>query len=112
MATHDNSVTLRSIWRRGWALMWAGRTSDGYELLCGLKLSDLKWIADPERPERLVVRVQSVVERESTTDADADQTVMEVLIRAAKKGDREARDLLLFGDLELPPQKILGPSTR
>ena len=99
MATHPtNIVTVRAVWRRGWALMWAGRTTDGYELLSGLKLSDLACIGTAERPDRIVVRVQSVAEKHPS-DAKADPTVMEALTFAASQGDREASELLIFGDL-------------
>ncbi len=101
MATHPNKViATQAVWRRGWALMWAGRTIEGYELLSGLKLSDLGWIADGDRPERLGSRVQSIIDRHSSVEAGKDCNLMEVLIAAARKGDKEARDLLIFGDLE------------
>ena len=99
MATHPNRVVaVQAIWRRGWALMWAGRTTEGYKLLSGLKLSDLECIGNAERPDRLVVRVQSVAEKHPS-DAKADPTVMEALTFAARQGDREASELLIFGDL-------------
>ena len=101
MATHPNKVVaVQATWRRGWALMWAGRTTEGYELLSCLKVSDLEWIADGDRQERLVVRVQSIIDRNSPFEAGGDRTLTEVLIAAARKGDKEARDLLIFGDLE------------
>ena len=38
MAIHSSQVTLRAKWRRGWALMRAGKTTEGYDLLAGIKL--------------------------------------------------------------------------
>ena len=100
MATHPNNVVAaQATWRRGWALMWAGRTTEGYELLSGFNVSDLEWIADGDRQERLVARVQSIIDRNSPVEAGGDRTLMEALIAAARGGDKEARDLLIFGDL-------------
>ena len=100
MATHSSNVVLRAKWLRGWELMRAGKTSEGYDLLAGIRLSDLKSITDAEHPERLVMRLQSIIERRPREEADDNRTVMDVLIRAAKRGDHEASDLLVFGDLE------------
>jgi hypothetical protein len=97
MATHSSKITLRAKWNRGWALMHAGKTSEGYDLLSGIKLVDLKCVADAERPQRIFLRVQSIIERQPP--AEANETMMEVLMRAAKRGDHEASDLLVFGDL-------------
>ncbi len=100
MATHSSKVVLRAKWLRGWELMRAGKTSEGYDLLAGVKLSDLQAVTEAERPERISLRVQSIIERQPRADSDDDCPVMEVLIRAAKRGDLEASDLLVFGDLE------------
>jgi hypothetical protein len=99
MATHAIEHTIRAKWLRGWALMGAGKTSEGYDLLSGIKLDDLKFVADAERPERLFTRVQSIVERQPCAETHKDRLVMELLTRAAKRGDHEASDLLVFGDL-------------
>jgi len=99
MTPHSSKVTIRAKWLRGWALMGAGKTSEGYDLLSGIKLADLKWVADAERPEQIFTRVKSIINREPPSEADEDRAVMEVLIRAAKRGDREASELLVFGDL-------------
>ena len=99
MATHSSNLTLRAKWNRGWVLMGAGKTSEGYDLLSGIKLVDLKYVADAERPGRLFLRVHSIIERQPPAGADETRTVMEVLIHAAKRGDHDASDLLVFGDL-------------
>jgi hypothetical protein len=80
--------------------MRAGKTSEGYDLLAGVTLSDLRSITDAEHPERLVMRLQSIIERRPREEADDNRAVMDVLIRAAKRGDHEASDLLVFGDLD------------
>jgi hypothetical protein len=77
----------------------AGKASEGYDLLSEIKLNDLQWVADPEQPEQIFVRLQSIIERQPPAKEDETGTVMEVLIRASKRGDRDASDLLLFGDL-------------
>jgi hypothetical protein len=105
MATHSIEHTIRAKWLRGWALMGAGKTSEGYDLLSGIKLDDLKFIADAERPERIFARVQSIIERQPCAEAHKNLSVMELLTRAAKRGDHEASDLLVFGglgDLAMP----------
>ena len=99
MAIHSSQVTLRAKWRRGWALMRAGKTTEGYDLLAGIKLLDLKSVNDPERPERISLRVQAIIERQACGEADENCAVMDVLIRAAKRGDQGASELLVFGDL-------------
>jgi hypothetical protein len=99
MAIHSSQVTLRAKWHRGWALMRAGKTTEGYDLLSGIKLLDLKSVNDPERPERVSLRVQAIIERQPSAEADQDRDVMDVLIRAAKRGDQGASELLVFGDL-------------
>jgi hypothetical protein len=99
MARHSIELTMRAKWLHGWALMSAGRTSEGYDLLSGLKLGDLQFVADAERAERLFTRVQSIIERQPCAETNKNRLVMELLIRAAKRGDHEASDLLVFGDL-------------
>lgn len=100
MAAHSSALVIRAKWLRGWALMRAGKTSEGYDQLAGVTLSDLQAITDVEHPERLVMRLQSIIEQQPRAEAGDDCTVMDVLIRAAKRGDRDARDLLVFGDME------------
>jgi hypothetical protein len=99
MAIHSSQVTLRAKWRRGWALMQAGKTTEGYDLLSEIKLLDLKSVNDPERPERISLRVQAIIERQPRDETDENCAVMEVLIRAAKRGDQGASELLVFGGL-------------
>ena len=99
MATHSTNLTVRAKWRRGWALMWAGKTSEGYDLLSGITVADLPLVKDAEQPEGLLSRVQSIIERQSLAQADRDCSVMAILSRAAKQGDEDARELLVFGDL-------------
>jgi hypothetical protein len=100
MATQQSNVVLRAKWLRGWELMRAGKTSEGYDLLAGVKLSDLAAVSDVERPERTFIRVQSIMERQPRREVGGDGTVMDALIRAARRGDHEANELLIFGDLE------------
>lgn len=100
MTTHSSNVVLRAKWLRGWELMRAGKTSEGYDLLAGVRLSDLQAVTGAEHPERTCKRVQSIIERQPRPEAGDDCHVMEALIRAAKRGDHEASDLLVFGDLE------------
>ena len=105
MATHSIEHTIQAKWLRGWALMGAGKTSEGYDLLSGIKLDDLKFVADVERPERIFTRIQSIIERQPCAETNKNRLVMELLIRAAKRGDHEASDLLMFGgfgDLAMP----------
>ncbi len=99
MATHSSKLTVRAKWRRGWALMWAGKTSEGYDLLAGITVADLPMVGDGDQPESLLARVQSIVDGQSLTEADQRCSVIEILIRAAKQGDEEASELLVFGDL-------------
>ena len=101
MAIYSSQVTLRAKWRRGWALMRAGKTTEGYDLLSGIKLLDLKSVNDPEHPERISLRIQAIIERQPCGEADEDEScaVMDVLIRAAKRGDQGGSELLVFGDL-------------
>jgi hypothetical protein len=50
MAIHSSQVALRAKWHRGWALMRAGKTTEGYDLLSGIKLIDLRTVNGPEHP--------------------------------------------------------------
>jgi hypothetical protein len=100
MATQQSNAILRAKWLRGWELMRAGKSSEGYDLLAGVKLSDLAAVSDAERPERAFTRVQAIIERQPRGEVDGDGTMMDALIRAAKRGDHEANELLIFGDLE------------
>ena len=79
--------------------MRAGKTSEGYDQLAGVTLSEIQAIADIEHPERVAMRVQSILERQPRADAGGDCLVMDALIRAAKRGDHDASDLVVFGDL-------------
>jgi hypothetical protein len=99
MVIHSSQVTLRAKWHRGWALMLAGKTTEGYDLLSGIKLLDLKSVNDPEHPERIFLRVQAIIERQPRDESNENSAVMDVLIRAAKRGDQGASELLVFGDL-------------
>jgi hypothetical protein len=77
--------------------MWAGKTTEGYDLLSGIKLLDLKSVSDSDHPERISLRVQAIIERQPRDEADENCAVMDVLIRAAKRGDQGASELLVFG---------------
>ncbi len=79
--------------------MQSGKTSEGYELLSCVKLSDLEQMLNGDQSEPTAARVQSIIERQPRAEEAGDGTVMDALIRAAKRGDREASDLLIFGDL-------------
>lgn len=103
MAVHSGKFTLRAKWLAGWALMRAGKASEGCELLSRIRLSDLEGLAGAEHPERIATRVRSIIERQPRAEADNDPAVMDILITAAKRGDHEASDLLVFGDLEELP---------
>ena len=99
MATPSSTLIIRAKWRRGWALMHAGKTTEGYDLLSAIKVGDLPSVGDRDHPDGLLVRVQSIVGRDLSAGSDGERTVMEVLIAASKGGDVEASDLLVFGDL-------------
>ena len=64
--------------------MRGGKTTEGYDLLSGIKLLDLKSFIDPE----------------PCGEANENYAVMDVLVRAAKRGDQGAIELLVFGELE------------
>jgi hypothetical protein len=100
---HSSALVIRAKWLRGWALMRAGKTSEGYEQLAGVTFSDLQAISDVEHPERVAMRVQSIIERQPRAEGDDDCLVMEALVRAGKRGDHDASDLLVFGDLQEEP---------
>jgi len=111
MSLHSSKVTLRAKWHRGWALMHAGKTSEGYDLLSGIRMGDLSLVQNSKRPDRIVSRVQSIIERQADPEAPEEGSIMEALIRASKRGDREASDLLVFGYLEeLGGMSALEPS--
>jgi hypothetical protein len=97
MATHSSKITLRAKWRRGWELMWAGKTTEGCDLLAGITVADLPLVADAEEPEKLLTKIQAIIARHAEPDELG--SVMDILIRAAKQGDPEASELLVFGDL-------------
>ena len=99
MAIHSSQVTLWAKWRRGWALMHDGKTTEGYDLLSRIKVGDLLCVDDPDHPDGLLTRIRSIIDRDPHPETDAERTVMEVLIAASKGGDDEASDLLVFGDL-------------
>jgi hypothetical protein len=82
--------------------MRAGKATEGYELLSEIQVGDLRWIDNPEqRGGAVCARVQRILERERLCDALEDNSlVVDLLVRAARRGDHEARDLLMFGDLE------------
>ena len=80
--------------------MHAGKTSEGYDLLSGIRMGDLSLVQNSKRPDRIVSRVQSIIEQHPDPEASEDGSMMEALIRASKRGDREASDLLVFGYLE------------
>ena len=78
--------------------MHAGKTSEGFDLLSGIRVGDLPLVQSSKRPDRIVSRVQSIIEQQPHPEV-ADLSVMEALARANKCGDRDATELLVFGDL-------------
>jgi hypothetical protein len=46
------------------------------------------------------LRVQTIIERQPCGEANENYAVMDVPVRAAKRGDQGASELLVFGDLE------------
>ena len=66
MATHSSKITLRAKWRRGWELMWAGKTTEGCDLLAGITVADLPMVADADEPEKLLAKIQAIIARESS----------------------------------------------
>jgi hypothetical protein len=91
--------------------MHAGRTSEGYDLLWAIRVGDLRLVQNSKRPDQIISRVQSIIERQADPEAPEDGSMMEALIRASKRGDREASNLLVFGYLEeLGGMSSLEPS--
>ncbi len=101
MAPHLGKAILRAKWQRGWALMHAGKTTEGCDLLAGIKVNDLPTMGDAEQLDRTAGRIRSILDRLPEPQKTQDASVMEALITAARRGDREASDLLVFGDLEI-----------
>jgi len=97
MATHSSKITLRAKWRRGWELMWAGKTTEGCDLLSGITVADLPMVANADEPEKLLAKIEAIIGRHAQVDEFGN--VMDILILAAKQGDQEASELLVFGDL-------------
>ena len=54
MTPHSSKITLLAKWHQGWALMHAAKISEGYDLLFGIKLSDLRCVDSSEQPDRVV----------------------------------------------------------
>lgn len=82
-------------------MMHAGKTTEGCELLAGIRVNDLSTMVDAEEPDRTAGRILSILGRLPEPQKAKDAPVMEALIKAARRGDREASDLLVFGDLEI-----------
>ena len=79
--------------------MHAGKTSEGYDLLSGIRMGDLSLVQNSKRQDRIVSRVQSIIEQHPDPEAPEEGSMMEALARANKCGDRDATELLVFGDL-------------
>jgi hypothetical protein len=79
--------------------MHAGKTSEGFDLLSGIRVGDLPLVQSSKRPNRIVSRVQSIIEQHPDPQAPEDLSVMEALAGASKAGDRGATELLVFGYL-------------
>jgi hypothetical protein len=63
MATHSSKITLRAKWRRGWELMWAGKTTEGCDLLSGITVADLPMVANADEPEKLLAKIEAIIAR-------------------------------------------------
>ena len=87
--------------------MYAGKTSQGYDLLSGIKLSDLPCVASSAQPDRIISRVQSIIEQQPQVPEDLG--LIEASTRASGRGDRNATELLVFGDLEELAKSPAGP---
>jgi hypothetical protein len=59
-----------------------------------IRLSDLACVASSKLPDRIVSRVQSIIEQHPDPQAREDLSVMEALAGASKAGDRGATELL------------------
>lgn len=102
MAVDSTKAVLRAKWRLGWEFMRAGKTTEGFDLLSDIKLGELEGL-DAEQPDDTFRRVRVILYRQTDTTGRAigrNSFVMEALAKAAKKGDRDAWSLLVFGDLE------------
>jgi hypothetical protein len=106
MTAHDQFLAARSA-----AKTALGRTSEGFDLLSGIRVGDLPLVQSSKRPDRIVSRVQSIIEQHPDPEV-ADLSVMEALAGASKAGDRGATELLVFGDLEelIRKNSSSGPS--
>jgi hypothetical protein len=96
--------------------MHAGRTSEGFDLLSGIRVGDLPLVQSSKRPNRIVSRVQSIIEQHPDPQAPEDLSVMEALAGASKAGDRvqlNSRCLDTLGNwsergLRPPPPELGG----
>ncbi len=79
--------------------MHAGKTSEGFDLLSGIRVGDLPLVQSSKRPDRIVSRVQSIIEQHPDPQARKDLSVMEALARASRAGDRGATELLVLDTL-------------
>jgi len=77
--------------------MHAGKASEGYDLLSRIRMSDLRHIASSEQPDRIVSRVQSIIEQHPDPEASEDGSMMEALIRASKRGIETQTLTVSFG---------------
>ena len=68
MATHSSKITLRAKWRRGWELMWAGKTTEGCDLLSGITVADLPMVANADEPEKLLAKIEAIIARHAQVD--------------------------------------------
>jgi hypothetical protein len=75
-------------------------TSEGFDLLSGIRVGDLPMVQSSKRPDGIVSRVQSIIEQHPDPQAREDLSVMEALAGASKARDRGATELLVFGDLK------------
>jgi hypothetical protein len=70
-----------------------------YDLLSGIRMGDLSLVQNSKRSDQIVSRVQSIIEQHPDPEASEDGSMMEALTGTSKGRDRDATELLVFGDL-------------
>jgi hypothetical protein len=62
-------------------------------------MGDLSLVQNSKRSDQIVSRVQSIIEQHPDPEASEDGSMMEALTGTSKGRDRDATELLVFGDL-------------
>jgi hypothetical protein len=70
--------------------MHAGKTSEGFDLLSGIRVGDLTLVQSSKRPDRIVSRVQSIIEQHP------DPQAREALL---KRREADEGEFCEFGEL-------------